>query len=268
MVFQINPRTTVPLSILMIVFALYLPASKFLRPSILDVKGDPVFTNWRRANGEVFLAHRLDTAPIHYGLLHIVPAVVWSLFMPLQYWDTLRKSRPDLHRLCGYVVFSCSFILSVSGAMFIPRNLSWSEPFFHLHHVFGLPVLPTFDAFLLIFAFPLLLLTLVRALYLARNKRYAEHRRWAVYHGISGYVISIQRAWMLIVNACGHFIQQSSFLRRLLSIDEFSSMASISRAEKSAFAFTTWAAGLTCAVWFVYLYRRNLLPVAEKAKMQ
>jgi hypothetical protein len=120
--------------------------------------------------------------------------------------------------------------------------------------------------YLLVFASPMLLLTLFRALYLARKKRYAEHRRWAVLHGISGYVISLQRVWMLIVNGIGLIISQIPSLQSFLATDQLTDLASISRAEKSAFAFTTWAAGLTCAVWVAVLYYRNYSPSASKSK--
>jgi hypothetical protein len=82
MVFQIDTRVSLSLSTLMILFALYLPASKYLMPFILGKKEDAVFTSWRDESGEMFLAHRVENAPIHYLLLHIIPAYVPDLFTP------------------------------------------------------------------------------------------------------------------------------------------------------------------------------------------
>lgn len=61
---------TVPLSIIMFAFAAILLAPD----SDFDDSAKPVFTSFRNYDGEFFAARRMDVAPIHYGILHALPA--------------------------------------------------------------------------------------------------------------------------------------------------------------------------------------------------
>jgi hypothetical protein len=250
----------------MLVFIILLPAQVTLSPDSGLFKAVPVFTAWREEKGRFFAFDRLERAFVHYGLLHMLPALVWSVLMPLQYWDGLRRSRPALHRVCGYTAFVCAFILAISGLGFMVRQptLSWSNPAFTMHRIYGLPILPSFNTYAIVFASPALLITMCRALYLARNRRFAEHRRWAVLHGIAGYIISLQRVWMLIVNFLGNILAKSPRAQELLGTNKIRGLLAISEAEKAAFALTVWGAGMTCAVWVWHLYRSN--PTSSSSK--
>jgi hypothetical protein len=185
--------------------------------------------------------------------------------MPLQYWDSFRKARPTLHRFTGYIAASCSLLLTITGLAFIPAKLSYSAPIFTIHYMHGYPLFPSFNFSLVFFAAPAMLITGSRAIYLARNKRFVEHRRWAVYHGISGYVISLQRVWMLIFNAFGVILNNTPELQRYLETDLVRSVAARSDAEMAAFAFTTYAAGLTSLIWYLYIIRQNASKGQAKA---
>ena len=195
-----------------------------------------------------------------------LPSIAWSILMPLQYWDSLRKARPALHRFCGYVALSCALVLGISGLAFIPRRLSWSNPVWTMHRVYGIPVLPSFDAFLVLFASPSLLFTLFRALSLARQKRFAEHRRWAVLHGISGYLISLQRVMMVLFNIFGQVLAAAPALQRALGTDSIKSTAAISEAEKAAFSATLWAGGVLAALWALSVMRQGGMLAGSKSK--
>lgn len=182
---------------------------------------------------------------------------IWSVLMPLQYWDTFRKRYPAIHRFCGYVVAICSLTLSLSGLAFIPQDLSYSAPTFTLHRIYGYPILPTFNAGAIVIS-PILLYTGARAVYLARQKRFAEHRTWAVYHGITGYLISIQRVWMIIVNIFGVILHNSSHFQQFFQTNHLRGLKAISDSEQSAMAFTAWAAGFTSLAWYLYVRQNNV----------
>jgi hypothetical protein len=268
----------------MIVFSLILLASP--REDELNLSRKPLFTTWRNHQGEFFAARRLEHAFIHYYLLHAFPAYVsrvvrrgekadtffqlnstiWSFVMPLQYWGTLRKSRPTLHRFTGYIALSCSLILTLSGLAFIPRQLAFSKPILAMHYIHGIPVFPSFNFGAVFFAAPAMLITGLRAIYLARHKRFAEHRRWAVYHGIAGYFISFQRVWMLLVGVFGTILSNAPKLQALLQTDRVMTLRAKSDAELAAFAFTTWAGGLTSIAWVLYVRRQNALTGDIKLK--
>lgn len=187
--------------------------------------------------------------------------------MPLQYWDYLRKKTPRLHRLCGYTAFTCSFILSISGILFIPFDLSWSNPMFKMHKVYGLPLIPSSNLGLATIAFPAMMVTGFRALYLARQRRFAEHRRWTTYHGIAGYLISIERVNILITFAFGYILNASNYLQKALGSNRLKTIPQKSDAELAAFAWTVWAAIFVPAGWALYLRRANDTPLI-KAKVK
>lgn len=191
---------------------------------------------------------------------------IWSVLMPLQYWDSFRKQYPAVHRICGYAVALCATVLSFSGLAFIPWELSYSASTFTLHTIYGYPILPTFNAGGIAVA-PVLLYTGVRAVYLARHKRFAEHRRWTVYHGITGYLISIQRVWMIVVNILGAILDKSVALQRFLGTDQLHGLKTISDSELSAMAFTTWAAIFTSLGWWYYLHQSNAIKKGKSIRL-
>lgn len=187
--------------------------------------------------------------------------------MPLQYWDYLRKTRPRVHRLCGYVAFTCSLILAITGIAFIPRKLSWSNPTFVFHRVYGVPLIPSFNLGLIAGAFPAMMITGSRAFYLAYRRRISEHRKWATYHGIAGYLISLERVFVLVVSTFGRFLNSCKPLQDFLGSNKIKTLEEISDAERAAFAWAMWAAIFSAAAWYYHVVQRALPPSSKsKAK--
>lgn len=193
-------------------------------------------------------------------------SVIWSILMPLQYWDYLRKRAPRIHRLCGYTAFACSLLLSITGILFIPFDLSWSNPMFELHKVYGIPLIPSFNLSLVTVAFPATMITGFRALYLARKRRFAEHRRWTTYHGISGYLISLQRVNILITFLFGAILNASKELQATLGSYRIKTIPQKSDAERAAFALTTWGAMIIAAGWVYHVKRPTAIYSKVKAE--
>lgn len=200
-----------------------------------------------------------------HSYIYYIDSTLWSVLMPLQYWDPFRRARPALHRFTGYMAAFCSLLLTITGLAFIPAKLSYSAPIFTMHYMHGIPLFPSFNFSLVFLAAPAMLITGTRAIYLARHKRFAEHRRWAVYHGISGYVISLQRVWILLFNAFGAILASTPELQRLLGTNRVRTLAAKSDAEMAAFAFTTYAAGITSVLWVLYIRRQNATQRPGKA---
>ncbi len=204
-------------------------------------------------DGEFFGFKHARKDPLHYVVLHAMPACLWVTLMPLQFIAKLRRSYPTIHRISGYTALTCSLVLIASGLAFVPRNMSFGphppQSLTTLHKMGPLPIyFGTFDHALVVVSI-LMLGTLVPTLQYARQRDFARHRQWAIYHAMSGYVIPLQRWGMLTVSATGGVLHQ---LRKMHVLSEKTMAwlqlpANMSRkrmeaAEMAGFAFTTWLA--------------------------
>lgn len=179
-------------------------------------------------------------------------SAIWSVAMPLQYSNNLRKSRPRIHRFTGYIAFTCSFTLALSGIAFIPRNLSFSDPIFNMHHVHGIPLFPSSNFALLFILSPAMVITGIRALYLAKNRRFDQHRQWAMYHGMIGYAIPLQRFYLLLSRIVGEILSNSPIFQESLGINQIKSVHLKSDAERAVFSATVWIGITSSLTWFIY----------------
>ncbi|KAL1637569.1 hypothetical protein SLS56_000707 [Neofusicoccum ribis] len=212
---HISLKIAVPLSLLMIFFAI-----AAFTGHRRDWPGKPVFTTFRDSKrigttmyklnfkltvnqiDERFLNRRLKALSTQrlplfiYRALHAGPAIAWSIMMPLQYIDSVRKRWPAFHRSNGYIVLSGSLLLGLGGFWILNRGMSHTYPeFYHVHMVVGgkpIPFLmwPTFESSLWFLA-PAYFYSLFRTVETARAKEFARHRSWAVFHTIAAYTITL-----------------------------------------------------------------------------
>ena len=102
---------------------------------------------------------------------------------PLQHSKRVRSRYPGLHRVSGRAALLASLVLSVTGAMFARRDLSFTHPDpFHIHKlrvggrvVFAVPTFEAQTALLGLMLPPLVFLTWRSA----RRRDIAAHRYWA-----------------------------------------------------------------------------------------
>lgn len=181
--------------------------------------------------------------------------MLWSVLIPLQHSTAVRRSNPNLHRYSGYMVILLSIELGLVGYYMSSQGMvTTHENWYHIHSFYNvyipLPLLwwPTFDvaiAILGIFYF----LSLYKLFIAIRARRIESHRRWAVFHTMTGYAISIERLIAVLVLALGwglHILPhnfQDEWLRLPRSIDDKLEV------ELSALAWTLTAAGMAVAAW-------------------
>ncbi|OAA58141.1 hypothetical protein ISF_06680 [Cordyceps fumosorosea ARSEF 2679] len=252
---RISQKIIVPLCMVMITAALL---AFFER---LPVRGPKarVFTTSRMPTGEHFFTYRQRTAPMWaYRSLHAVPAIIWSVGMPLQHVDSLRRKWPALHRSAGYVLLSISLLLSITGAwLFIAKHAYSHENLLHLHNLNGLSPVPwpTFEVTTWLVV-PFYWLTMYKTAATARARDFARHRRWAVMHTIWASVISIERASLILLYAVGVAM---ALLPQAVVHDFFGvgyTVEEMAEAELSVFAFANIIALATALLWLRYEFGR------------
>lgn len=198
---------------------------------------------------------------IYIGL-HAVPAIVWSILIPLQHIEAIRRRWILLHRLSGYVVLTASFILGVVGLYFTLADMSYThKDIWHVHGItwkgyYVLPfVWPTFSVGGWVFAVPYFV-TLVQTFRTVRAGDIAAHRRWAVMHSIWAYAIAINRVYVTLIVVGARLLPllprkaQDDWLQ--LPHDQ----AGMAAVETSTFAAAAWYAYATSGVWAAYELKR------------
>ncbi|OAR03129.1 hypothetical protein LLEC1_05511 [Akanthomyces lecanii] len=254
---QISQKVIIPLSALMIGAALL---SFFDLGAVLDVGTTAkLFTTSRMPTGEHFLSYRQRTAPMWvYRGLHAVPAVIWSIGMPLQHVDGLRKKWPVLHRTAGYVLLSLSLLLSITGYwFFISKNAYSHDDFFHMHSFNGSSPIPwpTFEFSTWLLA-PFYWLTMYKTAMTARAKNFVQHRKWAVLHTMSASVIAAERLGLVTLYAIGFGM---ALLPQAVVHDVFGvgyTVEEMAEAELGVFAFANVLAFAFVLSWLYYEFRR------------
>ncbi|KDN43307.1 hypothetical protein K437DRAFT_257511 [Tilletiaria anomala UBC 951] len=285
---HLSQYVIVPLSALMVAFAL-LPCLLYLSPPVaIEVIKEqtalkPALDELREENGEPFILSRIR-APVHYMILHAMPAIIWSLAIPLQHSDAVRKRYPVLHRNSGYTALFLSALLTISGIAFEWRRpklvYTHADPW-HLHSLplsFMLPFArtlnltlcwPTFEVALYVVSVPFIY-TLTRAFQTAALERdYVQHRRWAVAHSIAAYLIHIQRVAMLVIEAGAMFVQAQPRLARIVlglpsipvpsPADDPSGQMQTRinhQIEVAGFAASIWIASVVTMAWGIWTWTK------------
>ncbi|KAK0664202.1 hypothetical protein DIS24_g491 [Lasiodiplodia hormozganensis] len=260
---HISLKIAVPLSALMILFA-----SIAFTGHRLDWPGKPAFTTFRHSEiDEHFLNNRLralSSRPLPrfiYHTLHAGPAILWSLAMPFQHVDSLRARFPAMHRRNGYLVLSLSLLLSLGGFWILNRNMSHTHrEFYHIHTVIKgkyIPLLtwPTFESSLWFLA-PAYFYSLFRTAETARAREWVRHRKWAVFHTIAAYTITLQRVNVVVCMVAGwamHLLVPERVQHEVLGVP--ATHEGKAAAELAAFAWTAWYGGILAFVWILYEWR-------------
>lgn len=192
-------------------------------------------------------------------MLHALPAIVWCALMPLQHSDRFRQRWPALHRRNGYVVLTGSLLLSMTGYyMLAKRMVHTHDNLFHLHTLSGLVPIgwPTFS-FMLSSLAPIYLSSLYATVRAARAKDFAAHRKWAVLHTMSAYIITFERLSTLIIYAGGwilsHFPKEKVY--DFFRVED--TLESKATAELDVFAFANVMAFALFLWWAGHEFRKT-----------
>ncbi|ATY62492.1 hypothetical protein A9K55_009041 [Cordyceps militaris] len=253
---RIPLQVSIPLSILMIIFATF-SFTGFYSPFRKDGQA-LLFTTSRTPTDEHFLNRRKASAPWVYHALHAVPAIIWSIAMPLQHVDSVRKRWPVVHRVAGYTILSLSMVLSTTGYWFFLSNNAYTHRnVFHMHSFKGLGSVswPTFEFTLWIIG-PFYWLTIYKAAVTARAKDFARHRKWAVLHTICASYISLERVAYVTLLGIGFAL---SFLPRDMVHEFFGvgySVEEMAEAELSVFALMNVLAHAMMLSWLAFEFTR------------
>lgn len=210
-------------------------------------------------SGDHFINYRQKTTPMWvYRGLHALPAIIWSIAMPLQHIDSLRKKWPVYHRTAGYVALSMSLILSITGYwFFLSKNAYTHEDMFHAHTFKGFPISwPTFELSTYLVA-PFYWFTMYKTALTARARQFVQHRKWAVLHTICACIISVERLGVILIYT-GGWVMSSKWPKQ--RIHEYFgvgyTMDDIAEAELSAFAFGNVFAYAGVFLWTAYEFGR------------
>lgn len=173
----------------------------------------------------------------------------------MQHSQTIRRNNLPFHRLTGYIVILLSIDLGLAGYYMSSQGLVITHrDWYHIHSLYGTPIpipllfWPTFNsaiAILGVFYF----YSLYKLLVTVRGHKIESHRRWAVFHSMTGYAISIERLMTILVSTVGwvlHFLPQDVQDGWLKLPRDVESKAEV---EMSALAWTLTAAGVIVATW-------------------
>ncbi|SPO39271.1 uncharacterized protein PSFLO_04751 [Pseudozyma flocculosa] len=221
----------------------------------------PYLTGWRDENGEFFGLHRLKKAPIHYGGLHIVPAIIWCLFIPFQHVATIRRRYPAAHRWMGRSILLSNLVLCLSGLAMAPRNLSYTHR--NVWHLHG-GVIPTFEAGTTLIAL-VQLLTIAPTYRTAAARRWKAHQLWARRHTLAGAVISLQRVCMGIIMAYGLLVSRLDKRTQTEWFGVPRTRAEMYEGERAAMAVSAWMSFVFGLAWWYYDEKVRSHPVASSA---
>lgn len=117
----------------------------------------------------------LKGSSVHYPMvvIHVVGGLVAMLAGCMQMWPWLRQTRPRLHRIVGRIYVGAIFIAAPAAVALVVLGAMRDGPRFGTH-------LNAFAVGSTLWAI-LWLATTVRGVYLARRRRFAEHRRMVIY---------------------------------------------------------------------------------------
>lgn len=193
-----------------------------------------------------------------YGGLHAAPAIVWSLLIPFQHVDSLRRKWPAMHKTSGYIILSISLLLSMTGYWFYLSKHAYSHAnWLHLHTLNGWSSVgwPTFEASTYILA-PFYWVSLYKTAVTAKAKDFARHRKWAVLHTMFASIISLERVSLVILYGFGF----ATTLFSTAQVHEFfgipNTLEAIAAAELDMFALANVIALMLLLSWIAYEFGR------------
>ncbi|KAF5120216.1 hypothetical protein E5D57_013567 [Metarhizium anisopliae] len=266
---RISPWIGLPLSVFMIVVA----TITFVGAPYGDGSEWPVLTTFRDKRSELnILNYRAQQAPpwLYKGGKGAT-SILWSILIPLQHSQSIRQRLPTFHRGAGYMVVLLSIELGLAGYYLSSRGMvTTHEKWYHVHSFYGarlpIPLLvwPTFDfsiGVLGVFYF----VSLFKLFTAIRAQKVELHRRWAVFHSMTGYAISIERLIAVLVIALGWVLHSmpghfKTWLQ--LPLDRDGKM----EVELSALAWTLAAAGITVAAWAYKEFAKVRLTESKSGK--
>lgn len=190
-----------------------------------------------------------------YGGLHAAPAIVWSVLIPFQHVDSLRRKWPVVHRTSGYIILSISLLLSMTGYwFFLSKNAYSHANWLHVHNLNGWVSVgwPTFEASTYVLA-PFYWVSMYKTAVTARDKDFTRHRKWAVLHTMFASVISLERVSIVILYAVGFattLFATAAQVHQFLGIPQ--TLEAIAAAEMDMFALANMIALTLLLSWIGY----------------
>lgn len=121
--------------------------------------------------------HFPDRVTLFWG--HVIGASLALLIMPFQFWKGLRARRPGLHRWMGRVYAISILVGGLSGALLAPYAATGAVA------AWGFFFLAVFW-----------LVTTTQAVLLARQRRFADHRRWMIRSAGLTFAAVTLRIWL------------------------------------------------------------------------
>ncbi len=158
--------------------------------------------------------------------LHVLPAGVWSLCIPLQMTPAIRRSFPKLHKLVGWAVVMSSISLFFSVFVIQYRKLDYIENDYALEfaafieHAAAVPTLYSrvmslglrgVSCFTALSA-AWFLISIIAALRCIARRRVQLHMVWMMRHVGSGIGVASQRCYVLL-SACDGMSPTTQMLR-------------------------------------------------------
>jgi len=144
---------------------------------------------------------------------HTLPAVGWTILIPLQIYPGAK--RLQYHKQLGYV-FVVLGLLMMAGFCVIDRRGLVFTHFDYPNiaagdHVSAMGLDFISHDWLMRVAAAWFTFTLILAVYYARQKQFAAHRRFIYRHIASGLWVAVQRLWILVVFPQDEAMQKAVF---------------------------------------------------------
>ena len=144
--------------------------------------------------------------------LHILPAGLWSICIPLQLTPALRASFPVLHKLVGWLVVASSILIFLSVFLIHHRKVAYIDNDFaaehaaFISHASSSPSLHNTTLSLLLRLVPAFtalsalwfMLSLAQAIRCIMHRDVNSHKMWMMRHVGSGLGVAAQRCYFLL----------------------------------------------------------------------
>ena len=181
---------------------------------------------------------------------------------------------PKFHRQAGYTIILLSIELALAGYYMAARQMVTTHAnFFHIHTLYGtyipIPLFswPTFN-FAIVILGVFYFISLFKLFTAIRAKKVESHRRWAVFHSMTGYAIAIERVFTVAVLSLGWALHAlPPPFRRMLSVPR--NIEDKIDVEVAALAWTLMAAGVVVGVWaYREFYNKGLASGSGNGRLE
>jgi hypothetical protein len=126
-------------------------------------------------------------------ITHTLPGAIWAGLIPFQLNPVFRKTRPRVHRICGYAFIASSLLMTLGIAIILKRGLLF-ERFFDDLPPREQPTELWLVGLAIYFAG-----TAMYALKCAMERRFLSHQRWIIRHVAAGMWVALQRVLIVVV---------------------------------------------------------------------